>query len=39
MTFYAVMQLIHKYNLILEQIQVKIDDISADMSGTSAELY
>jgi len=36
MTFYTVLQLIAKYNFVPEQITVKIDDKSADMSGTSA---
>jgi hypothetical protein len=36
MTFYAVLQLINKYSFVPEHITVKIDDKSADMSGTSA---
>ena len=39
MTFYAVNHLLAKYRLNADQIIVRIDGSSAEMSGTSAELY
>ena len=36
MTFYCVIQLLAKYSLNAELISIKIDDRSAEMSGTSA---